>query len=1127
MILKTFLLLAGLTSFFTVNSLLAQPNKAAPDGEQFHPTRIIAKLKAGEKAGLQLTALKQQGLKVQRQFSLLPQVVVLDLEDQAQAKAAQALPPQARAKALREQIARLQATGLYEYVEPDYIRTISATPNDSAFTDGTLWALHNFGQSNGVAGADIGAISAWDITTGSTNVIVAVVDTGIRYTHQDLTNQMWRDPASINFVCGTNAVAGNSDPMDDNGHGSHVSGTIGAAANDSHPQVGVAWKVRLMACKFLDSSGSGYISDEIACLQFALAKSARIINASYGSSYFSQTEFEAIRSLRDHGVLFVAAAGNNGQDNASAPSYPASFDLYNIISVAAVDRSDNLASFSNFGKTRVHLGAPGVTIFSCWTGSDSAYNTIDGTSMATPHVVGSAALVLSQYPAATLTELRRRILDGAVPIPSLTNTTVTGGRLNVYNSLVATPTGNLELEVSPRIGSSLTAGKSATLYAVVSDLRPVTNATVTASITAFTNLTLLDGGISPDAIPGDGVYTVTFLVPTNQTTLQVTLVASAPGWPSVTNLISYPVIFPPPNDDFANRIAIPPGNCLVTVTGSNINASKEAGEPIHAGRPDGRSVWWSWTAPFTGPVKISTVGSGFDTLLSVYTGSAVNNLTVVAEDDDASYYDLYSAVKFSAVAGTQYQIAVDGFAADQGQIVLGVLPMTSSVTLGEALDAPALVWSTGGDESWLGQNCVAHDGADAARSGPIEANGQSWMETTVTGPGTLMFWWKVSSESGYDYLHFSVNGVEQTTISGEVDWQQQHSWLNVGTNTLRWTYSKDYSVSAGQDAGWVDQVSFVPVARAIPGLCGDLDGDGQPTVLDLVLLIGYLRDTNSLRPEVAVFADVNGDGLINSNDISALADAIMGRTALRVPVDTDGDGIPDVLERLMGLNPTNAISFGDGIADGDRDFDMDGISNARELALGLDPMRADTDGDGWSDDAEIAAGSNPLDASSRPYVMVMSSPPVALVLPANQGKGGMTNNTVVASPPVALVLPANEGRGGLTNNTVVAAPPVALVLPADQGSGGLTNNTVIAFPPVAFLLPVNQGAGGLTNNTVVAAPPVALVLPADQGSGGLTNNTVIAFPPVAFLLPANQGAGGLTNNTVIAMPPVRIQIGTP
>ena len=446
-------------------------------------------------------------------------------------------------------------------------------------------------------------------------------------------------------------------------------------------------------------------------------------------------------------------------------------------------------------------------------------------------------------------------------------------------------------------------------------------------------------------------------------------------------------------------------------------------------------------------MKISTVGSSFDTLLSVYTGSAVANLTVVAEDDDASYYDLYSEVRFNAVAGTQYQIAVDGYAAAQGQIQLSVLPLLATATLDDAVNCPGLLLTSDGDP-WFGQNCVTHDGTSAARSGPIEASSQSTMQASLPVAGTLTFWWKVSSEANCDFLHFYINGVEQANISGEVDWQQKVFSLSAGTNLVSWAYTKDYSVSAGLDAGWVDDVTFVPARSFIPRSMGDLDGDGQPTVLDLVLLIGYLRDTNSLPPEVAVFADVNGDGLINSNDIPALANAIMGRTTLLPALDTDGDGIPDVLERLMGLNPTNAISFGDGIPDGDRDYDMDGISNARELLLGLDPMRADTDGDGWSDDAELAVGSNPLDANSRPYIMVMSSPPVALVLPANEGRSGLTNNTVVASPPVAFLLPVNQGASGLTNNTVVAAPPVALVLPANQGAGGLTNNTVIAMPPM-------------------------------------------------------------------------------
>jgi len=1119
--------LAGVTSLLLATSLFAQPTKAFLDKEAFHPTRILVKFAAREKTAGQATLLQQQGLTIQRRFSLLPQVAVLDLADGNSAKSAKALAPADRSNRLQQRIAALRATGLFEYVEPDYVRQARLEPTDTAYTDGTLWALHNFGQNGGTNGADIGAAAAWDITTGSTNVIVAIVDTGIRYTHQDLAAQIWRDPGTTNFVCGTNAVAGNSDPMDDSvdqygnpeGHGTHVAGTIGAAANNGAPHVGVAWNVRLMACKFLNANGSGYTSEEVECLQFALTKGARVINASYGGYYYSQTEYEAIRTLRDQGVLFVAAAGNEAGNNDSwLRSYPSSFDLHNIIAVAAIDRADNLAYFSNYGQSTVHLGAPGVEIFSCINSNDSAYASYAGTSMATPHVSGAAALLLARYPNSTLTELRRRILDGVVQIPSLMNKTATGGRLNVYNSLVATPKGTLQVEVSPRGGQTLPAGKAATVYAIITDLLPATNATVTASIASFTNLTFVGGGTN-------AVYTVSFLVPTNLPSLEVTLRVSAPGWPDTTNLISYPVVLPPPNDNFANRIAISTNLCEMRATGSNLNGSMEAGEPIHADQVVGHSVWWSWTALSNSPVKISTTGSGFDTLLAVYTGQVVSSLTLVAANDDASDYDRYSAVTFDAVAGTEYQIAVDGYAARQGQIVLQVLPLTSSIPLGEALNIPEIKFTSGGNVPWLGQTCTTHDGTNAARSGPIEANGQSWMETTVVGPGTLRFWWKVSSEANYDYLRFYINDIEQSSLTGEVDWQQQHYWLGVGTNTLRWLYSKDYSVSMGQDTGWVDELSFVHANSAIPTAMGDLDGDGQPTVLDMTLLVGYLRDTNSLRPQVAVFADVNRDGVINSNDIPALANAILGRTVLLPALDTDGDGIPDVLEPLMGLNPTNKFSLGDGIADGDQDFDMDGLSNARELALGTDPLRADTDGDGWSDEAELTAGSSPLDAASRPYLMVVSAPQVAMVLPANEGSGGLALNTTVASPPVSLLLPAHEGSGGLAGNIVLASPPVAIVLPVNEGSGELVLNTTVASPPVSLVLPAHEGRGGLADNTVLASPPVAMVLPVNVGPGGLTPNTTVASPPVAFVLPADQGAARLTNNS--ALPPVQIKLEVP
>jgi hypothetical protein len=275
-----------------------------------------------------------------------------------------------------------------------------------------------------------------------------------------------------------------------------------------------------------------------------------------------------------------------------------------------------------------------------------------------------------------------------------------------------------------------------------------------------------------------------------------------------------------------------------------------------------------------------------------------------------------------------------------------------------------------------------------------------------------------------------------------------------------------------------NNVAATPIsaASALPVRLGDLDRDGRPTVLDLTLLMGHLRGSNNLSPQIAVFADVNGDGAVNPSDIPALADAILGRATLRVAGDADGDGIADVLEPLLGLDPTRRDSQDDGISDGDRDFDGDGLPNADELLAGTDPLQADTDGDGWNDETEATAGSDALEPASRPSLMFGSAPPVAFVLPANEGPGGLPNNTVVAAPAVPLVLPA-------------VVPEAA------------SNAAVVAQPPVAFVLPAVVPEAD-TNLTVVASPPVSLVLP--------------------MVVPDN-----LSNNTVIALPPVRIQIGTP
>src|SRR6266567_1801482 len=390
-------------------------------------------------------------------------------------------------------IALYQQSGLVEYAEPDFIVEASLAPNDPRYLDGSLWGLHNTGIYGGVPGADIRAPEGWDTQSTASNIIVAVIDTGARFTHEDLAANMWVNPGEsgrdalgldkstngmdddgdgfIDDVHGINAILGTGIPWDDHGHGTHVSGTIGAVGNNSVGVVGVAWNVQLMACKFLDATGHGSVSDAITCIDYARKKGANIINASWGDYLTapfngilpdlhnnpakSQALHDAIASARDAGILFVAACGNDGTDNDAHPLYPASYtDLDNIIAVAATDRTDTRAWFSNYGATTVALGAPGAAIFSCWNGSDSDYRYLDGTSMAAPHVAGVCALVWSYSPANTYSQIRNRVLSNTDPLPSLAGKCVSGGRLNLQKALGSTPGVTANFTASPTSGTA-------------------------------------------------------------------------------------------------------------------------------------------------------------------------------------------------------------------------------------------------------------------------------------------------------------------------------------------------------------------------------------------------------------------------------------------------------------------------------------------------------------------------------------------------------------------------------------------------------------------------------------------------------------------------------------------------
>ncbi|HEU0038436.1 MAG TPA: S8 family peptidase [Verrucomicrobiae bacterium] len=337
---------------------------------------------------------------------------------------------------LAETLRRYQNSGLVEYAEPDYrVHVESVFANDPAFLDGTLWGLNNAGQNGGLPDADIDAPEAWSAMTSASNVIVAVVDTGIRYTHEDLVGNIWTNP--LDGSHGTNVLTGSTDPNDDNGHGTLMAGVIGAMGNNGVGVVGVAWRVQLMACKFADAS-NGSVSGALAGLDYARTNGAHIINASWGLDEFSLSLSNAISSLRAAGILVVAAAGNQSRNIDLLPRYPASYDLDNVIAVAATTRRDELYPLSNVGATNVDLAAPGSEIYSTAFQSDSAYAFDEGTSMATAYVSGAAALVRAAHPADSPAQIIARLLAAADPLPGLDGMCVSGGRLNLRKALAVT-----------------------------------------------------------------------------------------------------------------------------------------------------------------------------------------------------------------------------------------------------------------------------------------------------------------------------------------------------------------------------------------------------------------------------------------------------------------------------------------------------------------------------------------------------------------------------------------------------------------------------------------------------------------------------------------------------------------
>jgi subtilisin family serine protease len=409
---------------------------------EFRPGRLLIKPSAAANGSALAQLHRQAGSILRRNYSAMGNLQVVDLA-----------PRQSVSEAIRI----YQRSSLVEYAEPDYILRAAMEPNDPKYQDGSQWPLYNWGQLGGIADCDIDAPEAWDLTFDAQTILVSVIDSGIRVTHEDLATNLWTNPGEIpgngvddddngyiDDVHGINAINGSGTITDEPSHGTHVAGILGAAANNGRGIAGVAWRVKIMGCKFLDAGFQGSVSDAVECIDYSRVHGARIVNASWGGNsstpFYSMALYDAIDSLRQAGIIFVAAAGNFHLDNDSTNAfYPASFNLDNIISVAATTREDRMADFSNYGANSVDLGAPGYVVLSCWSSSDNAYDYDNGTSMAAPHVAAACALAWTRFPNESYQQIIQRVLNGTDPIPDLANKCRTGGRLNLRKVLTVSP----------------------------------------------------------------------------------------------------------------------------------------------------------------------------------------------------------------------------------------------------------------------------------------------------------------------------------------------------------------------------------------------------------------------------------------------------------------------------------------------------------------------------------------------------------------------------------------------------------------------------------------------------------------------------------------------------------------
>jgi outer membrane protein assembly factor BamB/subtilisin family serine protease len=709
----------------------------------FRDGRVIAKPRLESAATIDQVE-RSEGLRVQARFDRFGRLGVLQL---------------AAGDTVPAAISRLMATGRYEFVEPDYIRhgtIMPVMPDDPKFS--SQWALNNTGDNGGIAGADINAELAWETITDAPGVVVGMIDSGALTTHEDLVGNLWINPSpgttmsyatgagnltATDSLNGLNAVAMSGVPADDLGHGTHTSGIVGAVGDNGLGVTGVAWKVQLMELKFIGSNDLGSASDELACIEYGIAHRVSVFNASFGDSTFSQAEMNAIAAAGKAGIIFVCSAGNSAENIDISPFYPADYPLDNIVCVAATDNRDLPVYFSNYGSGSVETFAPGENVLSTFNSGNSAYAYESGTSMSAPFVTGTVALLRAQYPGDTYRETINRVLNAADPNPALAGKAQTGGRLNLATALTTAPntppnalfanrttlvgldpytrSNNADSPAALEAGTpSLGAGAGHSLWW---QWTAPENATVEIDTSGTGGGNYSGGSNYPTAL---GVYEGTSLgsltpVATNSnfgteppvgggakipysevsfpaaagTTYQI----NVQGLNGASGQTILAINTTPNNDDFGHPEVLTGPS--VSVRGANVNATRQSGEPKILQTAGGHSLWYSWTASFSGTVQFSGYSYDFVPAMAVYTGTSITNLTTVSAAVGTALAGTTTEISeclctINATAGTTYLISIDGESSgDTGEFTLTIDDSLWQGTTGDAVTCSPAVGPDG------------------------------------------------------------------------------------------------------------------------------------------------------------------------------------------------------------------------------------------------------------------------------------------------------------------------------------------------------------------------------------------------------------------------------------------------